>query len=130
MKNIPMHAAVHMASAFGYVARAWKLDEKMEKPLQELVAELKPYVQVMADFYEIGEEVAMGDASDPYHAFIAFGEWFGRYIKDNNGFPEEGPAIAVISETIFAAFTGRMTREQDTALRRRLEVEVKEYSDE
>jgi hypothetical protein len=130
MKNALLNAAMYMAAPFGLRVHAWKLDQKMDCDLPTLVEAIKPYAQPAIEFYEIGEEVAMGDPSDPYRSFGEFANWFAAYIKDNHKYPEQEQAMHMLGELTFISFTGGLTRDQDTILKRRLDAEVKEYADE
>lgn len=130
MKNALLNAAMYMAVPFGLRVHAWKLDQKLECELPTLIETIKPYAQPATEFYKIGEEVAMGEPSDPYALFGAFGNWFSTYIREYNKIPEEKVAIQALADITFSAFTNGLTTSQDDILKRRLAVEVAEYSDE
>lgn len=130
MKNALHNASIYIAGAFGIRIQSLELVKRLRMKPPALLEAIKPYAQPAVEMYEIGEEVAMGDANDKYAAFGTFGEWFGAFCYENNRLPEEPEALEQLSNCIFMAFTGQMTHEQDDRLRSRLAAEVKEYANE
>lgn len=130
MKNALLNAAMYMAVPYGIRINAWKLAEKLGDSIPTMIEHIKPYAQVLVDMYEIAEEVAMGDAEDLYEPFGIFGNWFSSFIREHERLPKEMEAIQAASDCIFNVFIRQITRDQQAILRRRLDVEVKEYSDE
>lgn len=130
MKNALLNAAMHITAPYGVRINAYKLSDRIGLSVQQLTEAVQPYVPVAVDMYEMGEEVAMGDAVKPFSGFISFGEWFGGFCRDNNRVPEEQEALEALANCIFNAFSPQMTSQQDDILRSRLDAEVKEYASE
>lgn len=130
MKNALLNAAMYAAIPYGIRINAWKLSDKLSMSNADLTEAIKPYMQPLTEFYEIGEDVAMGEANDQFALFVAFGEWFASYMREEGKVPDQETAIQRISDLTFAVFTNQISNDQDVILKRRLAVEVKEYADE